>query len=1721
MKRVLLFLAMILTTSAAWLASAQQVGSVQTSTAENPKWYVFAAISRGGCLTIDGGTLKHVVQTPQSAWRFEDAGDGGYFVINANGQYLSAPASVSNTPTVTYLVNNGLVFGKNPNSVKFSLSSNADGSGYTCIDASNAGPGVSGGWIKNDGGTNWLISEYAAVEPVASTADAPVWFQFACYNRLGYLTANPNELPSHVDLSAYSLWRFTATAEDGKYYVQNVEGNYLTATGASSEPAEIEVVRNGVNNIGFRLGVGGTNIDADNYDDFCHTWFPSNGDWNGTTWILQESDFGTLVDLGNKMAALPALFDITDIQDVLNAYKANPTDVDAINGLLDAKDQIYAAWSTANGKVVTFNNQGRSGNYQWLGVNGQNKLYGTTDKTLANLWTLTMSGDGTMTFHNEYTGQYMGADLPDVNVPISSSNTPAPFALLLGTNTNEIRLQPIAWQVTAPDWSYHLAGGGAIVKWYANSVENQWLVDVVSDETQAEMWTAAISGLKTGAAIYSLSESPILFPTEQVNTIKNAISNVNIAKTETNKWVDVYRQTQAAISNIYTQNAFAPVNVTLQTKAASGKYLTVNGSAFEETEAVNAFGVWQLKQLPGQLAFEVYAPASDAYLPSFTTGGAAVAPTSYANAGVFFVDHKSQYGTGANYQNFDHNSIRLSCNGLFLNNNGKLQSVVGNGAFSWWQVATVSVDDIKDSAEAALGSAKPDATAATETLGLLGIFSNEQIAAITSSINGYNPTIETVEDALAVAGNTALKEMVNEQITRPFLMQNARRAAAGNKPSYLGHIGNNILNSWYVPNVDAQWYVSYVGNGAFNLYTLPYGSKSAAPAPLYVNNSFKLTSNQLEAAAYQLVANPNYEGSVAFKFTNGTNNGLNMDSGVSQLTSWGYDDGGSAWITVAPDATVPAGGDGKYYVLASLGRGNALAPVLTNSLAGDPVARAQAETYNETNGYGTFSNGSTIWTAEPVEGTDGFALKNYVNKLYLGHDFNLTGEQYVWHVLPNGINALGNAISNEATINGYSCIDAANYNETAIGYYMPYSTDWNGTTWCITALPNALVSTYDAASDAEVANQLSMMEAAVNGFYAVPSVWSTAELDAAKAVITSETAGLHAKANAFAAIAKKADGVVMTIANAMINANINGISSPLANASSKATGALLNFVTNGENQNIRATFTGGKNVLWQLSYAGRGGYYFGNIDGNLWIKNNGASQALSGVAKADATPYYFLNKNDLDPNYGSSVVALSSNLLVPGTGTCMHLNTTSNANSNVLTWGPNAAGSSQWILSRVDDVNIDTDALYIINAYSRGGMISPTNAYNMSNNVSELQGKRENLVGLAGWQFQRVHPEHPTDRSYRLYNPGLNAFLSHSYTLTEDHSYLWFLLPNGINGNGLVLSKTPEVAANTCIDAANNNSLGNWNPRANDWEGTCWILNKTTDKAIGLNTVPELQTAAVKSNAKAARETFTGYAAPFTLGKSYFEGYAQQAAMFENFSMTEGTLSQVNYKDNMTQAVLDYNWLTRDFTTANFPYWFATEINTDTYYVIKSIRRGNNANAQVNGTAYLGVVDGKPATVSQDDAVSKSENHWKLVPTTGDQFVIVNANGDYLTFSSAFGLSEVAEDAVELTGEAVLSGVPGTSLKMVGSTFGMNVDQQAGSRPLVHYGWTDGGSTWQITTVSHSGIQEVGSDDCDVDINAADAEIYTIQGARISAQSIKAGLYIVRQGGNTAKVCVK
>lgn len=1711
MKRVLLFLGCLLTVLSGFKASAAPNDLPQVSTAADPLWYVISSYSRGGELTIEDGAIKHINKTDNSFWRFEKADDNnGYYVINENGQYLNAvgPAA-SDQPVITYILPNGV------NALGICLSSANPTSAGWCVDANNYNDGC-GNWrpYSNDWqGTTWIIHEWVdLVVPEASTATAPKWYSIASYNRGGYLTAGSNGQLSHVALSPDGLWRLESTGNTNGYYVINTSGMYLGVGGATTTPTEVFVLPNGVNDNGLSISrvnpiSGSSCIDANNYNELCGTWRPSASDWQGTTWVFAEQNFG---DVAVDMTQVPALFDCAAFATEANAYAADKSGAN-FAALFAKRGAIQNAWMAADGKVIYIKGEGRTAagvNMYVDPENGGKLRAGVVDGDPYALWTVHPTENLYLTFENEFTNTWLPSKYSGLSTQFTTATKPGNFDLMTTGVENRILLHP----VSAPaGQSYHWAGGLFIVGWYNGSYnqQNLWTIAPVTPEEINTLCNDLVTDSKTDIA--NMKNLPILFDETKVNAIETALNAIK-PDYKSGAWAPLYRETAAAVENAISANGFESVPFFMQ--GQSQNYPGVENKAYTRTNVISAYTVWKLEQVPGTLTFKIYNPAGEVYVGNLpTTTDTAISPVVLASAGAF------------NVKNAGTDIAMFYQGNMFFNDYNQIQSSTGTGAYSKWTITEVSLDQIKESAEDAMNAAKPAADNAADKLAnMYGFFNTEDIDALKAAINSLNPEITNVEEALAAAGNVALREMFNEMIDRPFYIRNWRRGTS-NRATYMTvrvpQAGSNI-NSVFVPSQASEWKLAYVGDDKFTLRNPVYNESGELVSELYITSSFTTTDNSINAATYNL---ENVDGYAAFKFP-GSGNGLNMDGSVGQLTSWTYNDGGSKWIIADPaQAEIVAD---EAYAIGTFGSNIALTTANAAPMSGDKAAAANIQTI-AASGNGSIdatpaANGNGLWILAGNNGS--YTLQNYMTDLYLGTDLTLTTAPATWQLKPasNGTGMLICTADNTMLSQNNGVLSlTADESVAAI--------------WTVAQLPATIKNQFSTAKADLEDTATELMPKIVSGFYGMPLFWDAAELDNVMNVLNSETASYTDKQTAFASVVANADNKPFTIYNARRYCTLNNIGDRASGNLNDAgiagnvpyKGAQLYLKDNDESANTK--LAAGINGAWVLKYNGNGSYLLTNLSSDVYAKNNFHFSTID-----DAAPLYIRNCTEFADGMGVDINLFTLSTTYEGDGRdAMHINS---AAQDLTFWTPSAL-SSYWIAAPAT-LTETNDGYYTAAPYSRDGLLGQTNAWNMSSNPASWAPMHMSLNGLAFWQLQDMG--HGT---YALYNTGAKTYLNYdikenvdadgaiTYTyllkLSTDGASAWHLVP-GPDGAGNYIS-TSDKNLDLCIIANSGTGLSLGNGEGN--ENALWFFSDHQYNAIVDNVVAELTTDAVKTNATTTYNRYAGYESAFTWGKGVFTAEAEFAKLFTSFSLSN-SMTNTLYGDNIQQAVLDYNYLSQA-TFNDFGEAFSDDIR-DVQVNIINVRRSNatvtDALDNVHPrTDYMMATDedGNIITVDKDMSLDPSAL-WTLEPSpkTPGCFRLRNGNGLYIQAFAGSGTAAKMTDKearyTDFVAKAVLNqnADNGTALVMNGKEVGLNCNTGSGS--IVSYSYSDAGSTWKIEVAAPavSGIENVvDADNAEVDIYADDAEVYTLQGARISRSNIASGIYVVRQGGKVAKVAVK
>lgn len=118
---------------------------------------------------------------------------------------------------------------------------------------------------------------------------------------------------------------------------------------------------------------------------------------------------------------------------------------------------------------------------------------------------------------------------------------------------------------------------------------------------------------------------------------------------------------------------------------------------------------------------------------------------------------------------------------------------------------------------------------------------------------------------------------------------------------------------------------------------------------------------------------------------------------------------------------------------------------------------------------------------------------------------------------------------------------------------------------------------------------------------------------------------------------------------------------------------------------------------------------------------------------------------------------------------------------------------------------------YVVGSYNRGG--------SLTQNGTSL--KHTSQSAYTYWFLKNGTAE----GSVKFINVRTGKGIATNFSVGDNAADL-YVLANGVNDKGFSISNASTLKEKSCIDAQDNNSCGQWNPSANDWEGTTWVFTK-------------------------------------------------------------------------------------------------------------------------------------------------------------------------------------------------------------------------------------------------------------------------------------------------------
>ncbi|MCF0193873.1 MAG: hypothetical protein HUK00_01640 [Bacteroidaceae bacterium] len=145
-------------------------------------------------------------------------------------------------------------------------------------------------------------------------------------------------------------------------------------------------------------------------------------------------------------------------------------------------------------------------------------------------------------------------------------------------------------------------------------------------------------------------------------------------------------------------------------------------------------------------------------------------------------------------------------------------------------------------------------------------------------------------------------------------------------------------------------------------------------------------------------------------------------------------------------------------------------------------------------------------------------------------------------------------------------------------------------------------------------------------------------------------------------------------------------------------------------------------------------------------------------------------------------------------------------------------GMSVWAQTAPQVSTAENPKWYKIRCYNRGGFLTDAGSGSTLTHAA--------VTSDSYWRFEAGTQE----GSMHMISKKGNA-VSEKWKTGATAMDIW-VLPNGVNQNGMSISAQSDVTAN-CLDANNqNNQVGTWMPSASDWQGTTWVFIEANPYAV-------------------------------------------------------------------------------------------------------------------------------------------------------------------------------------------------------------------------------------------------------------------------------------------------
>ncbi len=314
----------------------------------------------------------------------------------------------------------------------------------------------------------------------------------------------------------------------------------------------------------------------------------------------------------------------------------------------------------------------------------------------------------------------------------------------------------------------------------------------------------------------------------------------------------------------------------------------------------------------------------------------------------------------------------------------------------------------------------------------------------------------------------------------------------------------------------------------------------------------------------------------------------------------------------------------------------------------------------------------------------------------------------------------------------------------------------------------------------------------------------------------------------------------------------------------------------------------------------------------------------------------------------------------------------------------------------------------------------------------------------------------------------------------------WYIVPNGVNDKGFVISSTP-TPGNLCVSTVPQagfqpQECGLGNP-AKGWEATTWTFEQTeiNEEAIFIG----------------ARDEKIAYLSSY-LGATPW-GQEELKAHIDRIANTP--MSKYGSNSNDAVAVLSGDIAAVERELQNI---VLDKADGCTVTIFSRLRRGNATEG-----AYL--TSDAEGQLNTTNSVSASST-WTIEYASNNRFYICNQNGEYIQpLRSGMGVTKSKSEAGRYfirtqRGSIMLlnAGDEATALSIDGGSGVAGPGAVANS----------GGTHWGMSLSNVGGIDSPEVDDAPV-------EIYNLQGVRIENEALVPGIYIMVKNGVSRKVVIK